>query len=399
MKNERDKIKTAGLGLLPLALGSAAGAATMYLLDPRSGRRRRALLRDKWHHTLRRASHLGDQATRDLQHRAAGAAAGLKGRLVHEEVDDETLHERVRAALGRACSHPGAIDVRCDHGTVELCGPILADEVKQVVRGTARVRGVAEVINSLEPHTSADLSALQGGERRTGPRSELAQQSWTPGLRLLATFAGLGTLFFGAARRSGAAMIFGGSMLLRAFINRPAKQLVSARGQGWVSLMKTLHVHAPKEEVFEFFCYPENFPRFMAHVRDVQARGDGTYHWRVAGPAHAPVSWDASFEAHDDALVRWKSLPGAMVHNEGEIHFEDDGEGGTRAHIHLRYNPPAGVLGQIFAKALGADPKRQLDEDLLRLKSMLEHGSATGREGKVWREDLDDGQPRPGLSA
>jgi uncharacterized membrane protein len=40
------------------------------------------------------------------------------------------------------------------------------------------------------------------------------------------------------------------------------------------------------------------------------------------------------------------------------------------------------------AALLGADPKQQLDDDLLRLKSLLERGKATGREERVTRDRL-----------
>ena len=37
----------------------------------------------------------------------------------------------------------------------------------------------------------------------------------------------------------------------------------------------------------------------------------------------------------------------------------------------------------MVAALLGADPKRQLDDDLLRLKSLLERGKASGHEERV----------------
>jgi hypothetical protein len=40
------------------------------------------------------------------------------------------------------------------------------------------------------------------------------------------------------------------------------------------------------------------------------------------------------------------------------------------------------------ARLLGADPKRQMDDDLVRLKSLLERGKATGRAGPVTLEEL-----------
>jgi uncharacterized membrane protein len=40
----------------------------------------------------------------------------------------------------------------------------------------------------------------------------------------------------------------------------------------------------------------------------------------------------------------------------------------------LRYLPPGGALGHTLACLFGADPKRSLDADLMRMKSMLESG-------------------------
>jgi uncharacterized membrane protein len=40
----------------------------------------------------------------------------------------------------------------------------------------------------------------------------------------------------------------------------------------------------------------------------------------------------------------------------------------------MTYNPPGGAFGHVIAKLFGADPKTELDEDLMRLKSFLETG-------------------------
>ena len=42
----------------------------------------------------------------------------------------------------------------------------------------------------------------------------------------------------------------------------------------------------------------------------------------------------------------------------------------------MSYAPPAGVLGHAVARLFGADPKSELDEDLMRLKNTLETGKA-----------------------
>ena len=42
--------------------------------------------------------------------------------------------------------------------------------------------------------------------------------------------------------------------------------------------------------------------------------------------------------------------------------------------VTLSYNPAAGAAGHAVASMLGADPKKRLDEDLLRMKTLLEKG-------------------------
>jgi len=40
----------------------------------------------------------------------------------------------------------------------------------------------------------------------------------------------------------------------------------------------------------------------------------------------------------------------------------------------INYEPPAGRLGAALAKLLGEDPARELEEDLLRFKLLMEEG-------------------------
>ena len=95
-----------------LFLGAAAaGAISMYLLDPDHGRRRRALMRDRLASGVSRLDDARTVASRDLRNRARGVAHEVRSRFSREEVPDEILCERVRSSLGWAVSHPGAIEV------------------------------------------------------------------------------------------------------------------------------------------------------------------------------------------------------------------------------------------------------------------------------------------------
>jgi uncharacterized membrane protein len=117
-------------------------------------------------------------------------------------------------------------------------------------------------------------------------------------------------------------------------------------------------------------------------VREVRVREDGSSHWKVAGPAGQPVEWDAvTTQLVPNELMAWKTMPGSAVEHAGLIRFErvDDG---TRLDVKMSYNPPGGTLGHTIARLFGADPKSELDEDLLRLKTYLETGK-TPRDAAV----------------
>ncbi len=146
-----------------LLVGAGLGAALAYMLDPDTGNRRRALLRDQLVRARRKTRDGLDATARDVANRSRGVAAATRARLRSEHVDDDTLLERVRSKLGRASSHPRAIDVHVEDGNVTLRGPILAGEVTHVLATVSNVRGVRAVTNELETHDASDnIPSLQG---------------------------------------------------------------------------------------------------------------------------------------------------------------------------------------------------------------------------------------------
>src|SRR5688500_12575064 len=110
--------------IAPLSLG----AALMYLLDPSDGRRRRARLRDQSASLAHRTGARTGGVARDLQNRARGVAARWRDDDDGGLVDDAVVEARVRTAIGRVSTHPGAIAVAVVGGIVELNGPVLAWE-------------------------------------------------------------------------------------------------------------------------------------------------------------------------------------------------------------------------------------------------------------------------------
>lgn len=372
-----------------IALASAIGT---YYLDPRSGRRRRALLRDRTTRAMHETRDLFDTAVADARNRARGLYSMTSARLHPEQTDNQRLAERVRSKLGRVCSHPRAIRVAVNEGTVTLRGDILEHELAGVLRAVRHVPGVREVTHQLQAHQRAGrMPFLQGNAERGQPRLEYLQQNWSPAPRLLAGAAGAALVASGLSLRSwtGAGLALGGvALLARSMSNQPLPRMLGlgASPEEGIVIQKTLRVYAELDEVYSCWRQIENFPQFMSHVREVRKLSDTLYHWVVDGPAGIPVEWDAELTADvPGELIAWRTVPGSVVHSSGVVHFEPDAYGDTRVHIRMTYRPPANAVGRTVAKIFGADPRRQMDEDLARFKSYMEVGKTTGAYGTVTR--------------
>jgi uncharacterized membrane protein len=365
----------------PLFLGGALGVALMYFLDPNSGRRRRARTRDKVVRAAKVVNEGAKVTARDTMHRAQGAWAEAKRLFNHEEdVSDEALLGRVRAALGRVVSHPHAIEVMASGGHVTLLGPILSYEVRPLLKAVRRVPGVRGVSDQLTVYNEpGNVSSLQGGEPHAGERFELLQENWSPAARVLV--GGVGTALMLAATQAGGALrallgVSGGALVARAATNRDIASLLGFGKRG-ITVQKTIYVAAPVERVFGFWTDYQNFPRFMHNVRDVRQVADRRSHWVVAGPAGVPVQWTAEVTGLiPGELIEWRSVSDSDVRHEGAVRFVGTTDGGTRVSVELSYIPPAGAFGHAVATMFGADPKSEMDADLLRMKSMIETGHA-----------------------
>ncbi|WP_257458354.1 SRPBCC family protein [Archangium lipolyticum] len=374
--------------------GMGLGAGLMYWADPRSGRRRRAVAHDKTLHAVHEAGDAAGVVVRDMAHRSRGYFFEFLSRVRSEEVDDRTLEARIRSALGRVCSHPHAIQVGVTQGRVRLDGVILKNEHPRVISRIARVRGLQGLVDNLEVHKQpGGHPALQSGSQRPGERPEFLQHNWSPAARFVAGLGGAGLITWGLSRRGIPGMgsaILGGLITLRGITNIELKRIIGiGGGRLAIELHKDITVHAPVEEVFAFWRAMENFPRFMTHVEELRTSGEDRSHWRVRGPAGVVFEWDALItRLIPNQVLAWKSVEGSSVEHAGIIHFEPVQDGrATRLDIRMSYNPPAGALGHAFALLLGANPKRQMDDDLMRFKSLIETGKATGRE-TVSRDQL-----------
>jgi uncharacterized membrane protein len=356
--------------------GIGLGAGLMYIFDPDKGRRRRATARDAAHHIANALDDAVGKTSRDLSNRARGLVAELNSVFRCEEADDDVVAARVRSKLGRAVSHPHAIQFAVNQGRVTLSGQILAGEVDQLLKRVRTVRGVTGVENRLEAHERAGgVSSLQGGTPHRGETPELMQSNWSPAIRLLAGIGGGALTLYGARRKDIFSATVGLGLVTRSLTNMEMKDLIGLDVGHGITVRKTITINAPVGKVFELWSRHENFPRFMSRVREVKDLGNGRYHWTVAGPAGIPVEWEAVItKLEPDRLIAWQSAPDSMIEQHGMVRFRPDGGDKTVVDVRLSYYPPAGAIGHAIASLFGADPKSEMDDDLMRMKSFIETG-------------------------
>jgi uncharacterized membrane protein len=155
-------------------------------------------------------------------------------------------------------------------------------------------------------------------------------------------------------------------------------------GSGGIRVRHAVTINRPLDEVYRFWRSVENLPRFMDHLEAVEQVDTRRSRWRAKGPLGTRVEWEAEIiNEVENEVIGWASLPGGHVVTAGSVNFRPaPGGRGTEVHVKLQYDPPAGKAGAAFAKLFGEEPSQQIQEDLRRLKELMEAGEVPGVEGQ-----------------
>jgi uncharacterized membrane protein len=322
---------------------------------------------------------------RDVGNRTTGVLAGFRSWLDFSRPDDDVLVQRVRSCLGRVVTHPSSVEVAASDGVVTLSGPILADEVRLLIDCVHHVHGVAGVRNELEVHTeSGNTPGLQGTPpRKSGARPELVQENWSPATRAAGGLGGALAALYGLERGGARGALVGAAGLLlasRALTNLSTRRLLGiGASRNAVDVHKSIRIHAPVEEVFSLWSSFEHLPQFMTHVRRVRriatSGNQDLWRWTIRGKSGIQVEFDAVVTASDEnRLLAWRTEGSGLLRHAGRVLFHENTDGSTTVDVRMVYNPVAGAVGHAIAWLIGADPKHQMDDDLLRMKTYLETG-------------------------
>jgi uncharacterized membrane protein len=358
-------------------MGAATvGGILVYFLDPDTGRRRRARAKDRAVNFVKEADRAIGKASRDLSNRARGTVAEARSLLPLRGVSDEVLVEQVRARIGRVVSFPHFVEVSSRDAVIALRGAVVESELEDLLSTVSAIRHVASVRNELRPYKRPqDIPGIQ----QAATKRRAAAPGWTPAARLAMGVTGGALALFGGGRRGVGriARVTGLGLLARALTNMNVSELLGISPGRGIHVQKTITIHAPLQRVFHFLSNYPNLPQFLSHLREIRRSGNNTSHWVAAGPAGSTVEWDAEITRYEpNKLLEWKSLPGSTIRTSGTLRLERLSGSATRIGLNLSYVPPAGALGHAVASLFGADPKQALDEDLNRLKVLLETGKA-----------------------
>lgn len=308
------------LQLGKLIAGIAAGALAMFLFDPARGASRRAAAAGSLRQAGQDAANVLTGAVQDMRHRAGAAD-------VFHTTDSDAFPARSPASLAR------------------------------------------QAVEALGKQLNGSESIAQAWRDR----------AWDPGSRTTALWGGGALGLFGLLRRRSplalAAGLAGAALLARGVGRQPLSSLLSSSADPTIDIERSIRIDAAPEQVYDLWANYDNFPRFMSNVLDVRDLGANLSRWTVKGPAGVPIEWHSLLTVQErPRRLAWHSIPGGDVDQRGEVRVEPY-QGGTRVIVSLRYAPPAGRTGQALASLLGNNPKAQLDEDLQRMKRLLEKGA------------------------
>lgn len=278
----------------------------------------------------------------------------------------------------------------------------LTQQLRPLVEGAARTveRGAASLVPPSPGYGSriGDLEGLADATLRSRGRDRAAGSSsgtwWQIAGALLAVYVLTRRGSFGSLFKTvGTGLLV--TTASRGKLGRTAGSNLDRRRA--VDIQKSLYIDAPVDQVYAFWSSYENFPLFMSHVREVEDLGNGRSRWSVNGPGGVPIVWTALLtQQAPDQVIAWRSESGSMLENAGVIRFLPAGTG-TRVNLRFCYYPPAGGAGQAVAELLGSDPRAKLNEDLGRMKNLLEATRRSDLHGKEpepeIRNDVGRGAP------
>ena len=146
-----------------------------------------------------------------------------------------------------------------------------------------------------------------------------------------------------------------------------------------IDVQRTSTIRRSPEELYRLWRDPATLPAIMEDFAEVMVLSDTRVHWVLMGPLKLRLRWETEVtEDRPGEVIRWRSIPGAELPNEGSIQFRAaPGNLGTEVVLRLRFVPPGGMLAQRAARMMRAVPRGLELRALRNFKCLAETGEVT----------------------
>ncbi len=154
---------------------------------------------------------------------------------------------------------------------------------------------------------------------------------------------------------------------------------------------ETVTINRPADELYDFWRDVTNLASFMDNIEAIDVIDATRSRWRVKAPLEKTVEWESVItDDQPGRSITWQSAEGADVSNSGKVEFLRTGHRGTVVRAVIAYEPPAGVVGQLFAKIFQREPRLQTRRDLRRFKQLMETGEiATSARNRAIHDEKE----------
>jgi uncharacterized membrane protein len=140
-----------------------------------------------------------------------------------------------------------------------------------------------------------------------------------------------------------------------------------------VKIDREIVVNAPPERLYGIWRNFENLPRLLSHVERVEVLSPTRSRWTLKAPIG--ISWEAELINDKlNELIAWRTVGNQWVNHAGSVTFEPIGNGATRVHVSLQYDPPGGRIGHAVASLFSEDAGFKVEHDLAEFKRAVEEG-------------------------
>lgn len=143
------------------------------------------------------------------------------------------------------------------------------------------------------------------------------------------------------------------------------------------TIVESVVIRRPVEDVFRFYTDFRNLPRFLGDVMAVEQIGASTWRWTIQGPLGLEVTWTIEVtETLPDQLIRYETVGLAALRTRWDVYFTRRPNPDETEVCEVMMPPLAGV-GRATLELLGKPPAAEMAANLRRLKELMETGRVT----------------------